>query len=74
MRPGPPALPIGTRGIRLRPRRRDSKRFRDLYKGRGAVERTFGRPKDDHGFLATSNAWAKSGAAPRGCSRASRSP
>jgi IS5 family transposase len=46
-----PVLPIGSLGNRLCPRiPRHSQRFRDLYRGRGAVERTFGRLKHDYGL------------------------
>jgi hypothetical protein len=42
-----PALPLATGG-RLFPRiPRHTQRFRDLYRGRGAVEREFGRLKND---------------------------
>jgi IS5 family transposase len=45
-----PVLPL-TLGGRLFPRiRRDSQRFRDLYRGRAAVEREFGRLKNDYGL------------------------
>jgi DDE family transposase len=45
-----PVLPIGVGG-RLLPRiRRDTQRFRDLYRGRVAVEREFGRLKHDYGL------------------------
>jgi len=38
-------------GGRLFPRiRRDSQRFKDLYRGRAAVEREFGRLKHDYGL------------------------
>jgi hypothetical protein len=45
-----PVLPL-TIGGRLFPRiRRDSQRFRELYRGRAAVEREFGRLKHDYGL------------------------
>src|SRR3954447_8970617 len=45
-----PALPVATGG-RFFPRiARDSQRFRDLYRGRAAVEREFGRLKHDYGL------------------------
>ena len=45
-----PALPIGIGG-RLFPRiPRHTQRFRDLYRGRAAVEREFGRLKHDYGL------------------------
>jgi hypothetical protein len=44
------ALPLALGG-RLFPRiPRHSQRFKDLYRGRGAVERTFGRLKHDYGL------------------------
>jgi hypothetical protein len=44
------ALPLATGG-RLFPRiPRHTERFRDLYRGRGAVEREFGRLKHDYGL------------------------
>jgi hypothetical protein len=46
-----PALPLAIGG-RLFPRiPRHTQRFRDLYRGRGAVEREFGRLKHDYGLL-----------------------
>jgi Transposase DDE domain len=45
-----PALPLAIGG-RLFPRiPRHTQRFRDLYRGRGAVEREFGRLKHDYGL------------------------
>jgi hypothetical protein len=45
-----PALPLATGG-RLFPRiPRHTQRFRDLYRGRGAVEREFGRLKHQYGL------------------------
>jgi hypothetical protein len=45
-----PVLPIGIGG-RLFPRiPRHSQRFRDLYRGRAAVEREFGRLKHEYGL------------------------
>jgi hypothetical protein len=45
-----PALPIGVGG-RLFPRiPRHTQRWRDLYRGRAAVEREFGRLKHDYGL------------------------
>ena len=45
-----PALPIALGG-RLFPRiPRHTQRFRDLYRGRAAVEREFGRSKHDYGL------------------------
>jgi hypothetical protein len=46
-----PALPLAIGG-RLFPRiPRHTQRFRDLYRGRGAVEREFGRLKHEYGLL-----------------------
>jgi Transposase DDE domain len=45
-----PVMPL-TLGGRLFPKiRRDSQRFRELYRGRSAVEREFGRLKHDYGL------------------------
>ena len=45
-----PVLPIGVGG-RLLPRiPRHTQRWRDLYRGRAAVEREFGRLKHDYGL------------------------
>ncbi len=45
-----PTLPIGVGGP-LRPRiPRQTQRFHDLYRGRAAVEREFGRLKNEYGL------------------------
>src|SRR5439155_25292368 len=44
-------MPIIEGATRFNPRvQRHTQRFRDLYRGRGAVEREFGRLKHDYGF------------------------
>jgi hypothetical protein len=44
---------------------RDSKRFGDLYRGRGAVERTFGRLKNEYGLKPLLGARDRAGRASR---------
>jgi DDE family transposase len=45
-----PVVPLGIGGRLFHRIRRDSQRFRDLYRGRAAVEREFGRLKNDYGL------------------------